>query len=115
MFIREDLVNEIKRIFDIEEFFYMRITRKPNNRTILLFSSGYRNIAIEFEDENTYYIYEVKGELEYPGYFFVAAPIIKLSITEEETCLILEKTAISFPGKAFDATEELVISAIENS
>lgn len=115
MFIRDDLVNEIKRIFNIEEFFYMRTTRKPHNRIILLFSSGYRNIAIEFEDENTYYIYEVKGELEYPGYFFVAAPIIKLSITEEETSLILEKTAISFPGKAFDATNELVISAIENS
>lgn len=115
MFIRDDLVNEIKRIFSIEEFFYMRTTRKPRNRTILLFSSGYRNIAIEFEDENTYYMYEVKGELEYPGYFFVAAPIIKLSITKEETCLILEKTAISFPGKAFDATNELVISAIENS
>ena len=115
MFIRDDLVNEIKRIFGMEEFFYMRTTRKPNNRTILLFSSGYRNIAIEFEDENTYYMYEVKGELEYPGYFFVAAPIIKLSITEEETCLILEKTAISFPGKAFDVTNELVISAIENS
>lgn len=115
MFIREDLVNEIKRIFSIEEFFYMRTTRKPHNRIILLFSSGYRNIAIEFEDKNTYYMYEVKGELEYPGYFFVAAPIIKLSITEEETCLILEKTAISFPGKAFDATDELVISAIENS
>lgn len=115
MFIRDDLVNEIKRIFGIEEFFYMRTTRKPHNRTVLLFSSGYRNIAIEFEDENTYYIYEVKGELEYPGYFFVVAPIIKLSITEEETYLILEKTAISFPGKAFDATNELVISAIENS
>lgn len=115
MFIRDDLVNEIKQIFGIEEFFYMRTTRKPHNRTILLFSSGYRNIAIEFEDENTYYMYEVKGELEYPGYFFVAAPIIKLSITEEETSLILEKTAISFPGKAFDVTNELVISAIENS
>lgn len=115
MFIRDDLVNELKQIFGIEEFFYMRTTRKPNNRTILLFSSGHRNIAIEFEDEITYYIYEVKGELEYPGYFFVAAPIIKLSVTEEETCLILEKTAISFPGKAFDATDELVISAIENS
>lgn len=115
MFIREDLVNEIKIIFNIEEFFYMRTTRKPHNRTILLFSSGYRNIAIEFEDENTYYMYEIKGELEYPGYFFVAAPIIKLSITEEETSLILEKTAISFPGKAFDVTNELVISAIENS
>ena len=115
MFIRDDLVNEIKRIFGLEEFFYMRTTRKPHNRIILLFSSGYRNIAVEFEDENTYYMYEVKGELEYPGYFFVAASIIKLSITEEETCLILEKTAISFPGKAFDATEELVISAIENS
>ena len=58
MFIREDLVNEIKRVFGIEEFFYMRTTRKPHNRTILLFSSGYRNIAIEFEDENTYYIYK---------------------------------------------------------
>lgn len=115
MFIRDDLVNEIKRIFSIEEFFYMRTTRKPNNRTILLFSSGYRNVAIEFEDENTYYMYEVKGELDYPGYFFVTAPIIKLSVTEEETCLILEKTVISFPGKAFDVTEELVISAIENS
>lgn len=74
MFIRDDLVNEIKRIFSIEEFFYMRTTRKPNNRTILLFSSGYRNVAIEFEDENTYYMYEVKGELDYPGYFFVIAP-----------------------------------------
>lgn len=103
------MLNEIRKVFDIKELNYVKAIETAYGTSALLFNAEGRRIIIEFDkDDNYYYIYE-------SGCFFIVESIIQLSITEEETSLILEKTAISFPGKAFDATDELVISAIENS
>lgn len=119
MFVRDDLVNEIKRIFGTEEFYYIKASKTSYNTNSLLFNADGRTIAIEFEKEDTYFIYEVEEEF---NCFFIVGPIVQLSITEEETCLELDesymefdKTFIKLPGKAFDFTEELVLLAFEDS
>lgn len=118
MFIRDDLVNEIKKIFGTEEFSYIKASKTSFNTDSLLFNAEGRTITIEFEKEDTYYIYEV--EEEYSCYFIVG-PIVQLSIANEETCLELDDTCaefnkriIKFPGKAFDFTQELVLLALED-
>ncbi len=112
MFIREDLLNEIKRIFDIKELNYMkaREARETSYGTSsLLFDSEGRTIVIEFDkDDNHYYIYE-------SGCFFIVESIVQLYITDEETCLELDETIIKLPGKAFNFTKELVLLAMEKS
>ena len=112
MFIREDLLNEIKGIFDIKELNYIeaREARETSYGTSsLLFDSEGRTIVIEFDkDDNYYYIYE-------SGCFFVVESIVQLYIVNEETCLELNETIIKLPGKAFDFTKELVLLAMEKS
>ena len=112
MFIREDLLNEIKKIFNIKELKYIkaREARETSYGTSsLLFDSEGRTIVIEFDKEdNHYYIYE-------SGCFFVVESIVQLYIRDKETCLELDETVIKLPGKAFDFTRELVLLAIEKS
>ena len=112
MFIRDDLLNEIKKIFNIKELNYMkaREAKKTSYGTSsLLFNSEGRTIVIEFDkDDNYYYIYE-------SGCFFIVESIVQLYITNGETCLELDETVIKLPGKAFDFTRELVLLAIEKS
>ena len=112
MFIREDLLNEIKGIFGIEELSYIKATKTLYDETLLLFNTKGRTIAIEYEEENTYYIYEVKDEF---NCCFIGGPIVKLFINEEETCLKLDGIVIKFPGKAFDFAGELVLLIMEDS
>lgn len=119
MFIRDDLVNEIKKIFGTEEFSYIKASKTSFNTDSLLFNAEGRTIAIEFEKEDTYFMYEVEEEF---NCYFITGPIIQLSITEEETCIELDETCsevdpitIRLPGKAFDFTEELVLLALEGS
>lgn len=107
-FIREDLLNEIKKIFDIRELNYVRARETSYGTSSLIFNAEGRIIIIEFDkDDNYYYIYE-------SGCFFIVESIIQLSITDEETCLELDETIIKFPGKAFDFTMELILLAMEN-
>lgn len=112
MFIRDDLLNEIKKIFNIKELNYIkaREARKTSYGTSsLLFNSEGRTIVIEFDkDDNYYYIYE-------SGCFFIVESIIQLYTTDKETCLELDETVIKLPGKAFDFTKELVLLAMEKS
>lgn len=119
MLIREDLLDEIKRIFEIEELNYIKATKTLYGETLLLFKAEGRTITIEFEKEDTYFIYEVEEEF---SRFFIVGPIVQLSIAEEETCLELDdicaefnKKIIKFPGKAFDFTQELVLLVLEDS
>lgn len=109
MFIREDLLNEIKKVFDIKELNYMKATKTSYGTSLLTFNAEERTIIIEFDnDDNHYYIYE-------SGCFFIVESIIQLYTTDEETCLELDETVIKLPGKAFDFTRELVLLAMENS
>ena len=108
-FIRDDLLNEIKKIFNIKELNYIKARETSYGTSSLIFNTEGRIIVIEFDkDDNCYYIYE-------SGCFFIVESIIQLSITDKETCLELDKTVIKFPGKAFDFTRELVLLAMENS
>lgn len=111
MFVREDLLKEIKGIFGIKELKYMKTVKTAYDATSLLFNSEGRTIGIEFEKENNYYIYEVEEEL---GCCFIVEPMIQVSINENETRLEFNKTTMSFPGKACDFTEEFVVAAMEN-
>ena len=111
MFVREDILNEIKGIFDIKELSYMKTVKTAYDTTSLLFNAEGRTIGIEFEKENNYYIYEVEEEL---GCCFIVEPMIQVSINEEETYLEYNKTTMSFPGKACDFTQEFIIAAMEN-
>ena len=109
MFIREDLLNEIKKIFNIEELNYVKATKTSYGTSSLLFNSEGRAIIIEFDtDDNHYYVYE-------SGCFFIVESIVQLYTTNEETCLELDETVIKLPGKAFDFTQELVLLAMESS
>ena len=119
MFMRDDFVNEIKKIFGTEDFYYIKASKTSYNTNSLLFNADGRTIAIEFEKEDTYFMYEVEEEF---NCYFITGPIIQLSITEEETCIELDETClesdpttIKFPGKAFDFTQELVLLALEGS
>ena len=109
MFVREDLLNEIKKFFGVKEFNYIKAIKTLYDETLLLFKAEERTIAIEYE-ENNYYIYEVEEEFS----SFIGGPIVKLSIIEEETCLKLDGTVIKLPGKAFDFAGELVLLAMED-
>lgn len=112
MFIREDLLNEIKGIFGIKEFHYTRAMKTIYGETLLLFKAEGRTIAIEFEKENIYFIYEVEEEFSCR---FIVGLMVRLSITKEETCLKLDDTIIKLSGKAFDFTEALVLLALEDN
>ena len=107
-FIREDLLNEIRKVFNIKELNYVKAIETAYGTSALLFNSEGRRIIIEFDkDDNYYYVYE-------SGCFFIVESIIQLSIADEETCLELDDTIIKLPGKAFDFTAELVLLAMEN-
>lgn len=107
MFIREDLLNEIKKIFDVKELNYVKASRTSYGTSSLIFDAEGRMIVIEFDKDDTYYIYE-------SGCFFIVESIVQLYTTDEETYLEFEGNTIKLPGKAFDFTNELVLLAIEN-
>lgn len=107
-FIREDLLNEIKKIFNIEKLNYVKARETSYGTSSLIFNSEGRIIIIEFDkDDNCYYVYE-------SGCFFIIETIIQLYTTDEETCLELDDTVVKLPGKAFDFTTELILLAMEN-
>lgn len=119
MFMREDLIYEIKKIFGAKEFFFIKASKTLYNTNSLLFDAEGRTIAIEFEKEDTYYIYEIEEEF---SCYFLTEPMVKLTVNDEETCLEIEDTGlelnkiiVKLPGKAFDCTQELVLLAMENS
>lgn len=107
-FIREDLLNKIKKFFNVEELNYNKAIKTSYGTSSLIFNSEGRIIIIEFDkDDNYYYIYE-------SGCFFIVETIIQLYTTKKETCLEFDETIIKLPGKAFDFTQELVLLAMEN-
>lgn len=102
------MLNEIKKIFNIEKLNYVRARETSYGTSSLIFNSEGRTIIIEFDkDDNCYYIYE-------SGCFFIVESIVQLYTTKKETCLELDETVIKLPGKAFDFAMELVLLAMEN-
>ena len=115
MYIREDLLNKIKEIFNIKEFTYVRTGKHYNNNDMFIFDCDNETIAIEVETTNFFSIYKTKENFDHPGYFYAVTQSNFLLIKDNKTYLRIDKKIITFPGNAFDCTSELVLLAMENS
>ena len=115
MYIREDLLNKIKEIFNIKEFTYTRTGKHYNNNDMFIFNCNNETIAIEAGTANFFSIYKVKENVDHPGYFYAVTSGNFLLIKDNKTHLRIDEKIITFPGNAFDCTSELVLLAMENS
>ena len=114
MYIREDLLNKIKEIFDIKEFTYVGTGKHfYNNNNMFIFDCDDEIIAIEIKNTNLFSIYKTKENFECPGYFYTVTKRNFLLFKENETHLRVDGETTTFPGKAFDFTSELVLLAME--
>ena len=114
MYIREDLLNKIKEVFNIKEFTYMKTGKHfYNNNDMFIFNCGNEIIAIEIKNPNLFSIYKSKEDSECPGYFYTVTKRNFLLIKDNKTCLRVDGETTTFPGKAFDFTSELVLLAME--
>ena len=116
MYIREDLLNKIKEVFDIKEFTYMKTGKHfYNNNDMFIFNCGNEIIAIEIKNPNLYSIYITKEDSERPNIFYTITHRNFLLFKENETRLRIDGETTAFPGKAFDFTSELVLLAMERN
>ena len=116
MFIREDLLNKIKEIFDVKEFTYVRTGKHCyNDNDLFIFDCGNETIAIEVGTANFFSIYKTKENSDHPGYFYTVIQRNFLLIKNNKTYLRVDGKTTAFPGKAFDCTSELVLLAMEKS
>ena len=114
MYIREDLLNKIKEVFNIKEFTYVGTGKHfYNNNDMFIFNCGNEIIAIEIKNPNLFSIYKSKENFECPGYFYTVTKRNFLLFKENETHLRVDGETTTFPGKAFDFTSELVLLAME--
>ena len=115
MYIREDLLNKIKKIFDVKEFTYIRNGKYCyNNNDLFIFDCGNETIAIEVGTANFFSIYKAKENSDHPGYFYAVTQSNFLLFKDNKTHLKIDKKITTFPGNAFDCTSELVLLAMEN-
>ena len=116
MFIREDLLNKIKEVFDVKEFTYVRNGKHCyNDNDLFIFDCGDETIAIEVGTANFFSIYKTKENSDHPGYFYIVIQRNFLLIKDNKTYLRVDGNTTVFPGKAFDCTSELVLLAMEKS
>ena len=116
MYIRDDLLNKIKKIFDVKEFTYIRNGKYCyNNNDLFIFDCGNETIAIEAGTANFFSIYKAKENSDHPGYFYAVTSGNFLLIKDNKTRLRVDEKITTFPGNAFDCTSELVLLAMENS
>ena len=114
MYIREDLLNKIKEVFNIKKFTYVGTGKQGfSNNDLLIFNCDDENIAIEIVNIDFYFIYKTKESSDHDGYFYTIMPRYFLFIDENKTRLKIDKNITSFSGKAFDFTSELVLLAME--
>ena len=113
MYIREDLLNKIKEVFNIKEFTFSRTGKHYySNNGLLIFDCGNETIAIEIKNPNLYSIYITKEDSERPNIFYTITKRNFLLFKENETRLRVDGKTTVFPGKAFDFTSELVLLAL---
>ena len=116
MYIRADLLNKIKAIFDIKEFTYVGTGKHfYNDNNMFIFDCGNEIIAIEIKNPNLYSIYITKEDSERHNIFYTITKRNFLLFKENETRLRVDGKTTVFPGKAFDFTSELVLLAMEKS
>ena len=115
MYIRDDLLNKIKEVFNVKEFTYIRTGKYYNNNDTFIFDCGNETIAIEVETANFFSIYKTKENSDHPGYFYAVTPKNFLLIKDNKIFFFFFVETTTFPGNAFDCTSELVLLAMENS
>ena len=116
MYIRDDLLNKIKEIFNIKEFIYVGTGKHfYNNNDMFIFDCDDEIVAIEIKNPNLFSIYKSKENFECPGYFYTVTKRNFLLFKENETHLRVDGETMTFPGKAFDFTSELVLLAMERN
>lgn len=131
MFIRKDLEEAIKNVLKIEKFSYIGMGKNAlDDYNLLIFDTNQGTMAIEIGLYKRHYIHKVKEVSKFPGYYYKIQPeVLKfpgdchemrlemfcLYVSKEETYLETEGAIVSFPGEAFDFTEELVLLALENN
>ena len=116
MYIREDLLNKIKKVFNVKEFTYARTGKYCyNNNDLFIFDCGNETIAIEAGTANFFSIYKAKENSDHPGYFYAVTSSNFLLIKDNKTRLRVDEKITTFPGNAFDCTSELVLLAMERN
>ena len=116
MYIREDLLNKIKKVFNVKEFTYAKTGKYcHNNNDLFIFDCDNETIAIEVGTANFFSIYKAKENSDHPGYFYAVTSSNFLLIKDNKTRLRVDEKITTFPGNAFDCTSELVLLAMENS
>ncbi len=124
MYIRDDLLNKIKEIFEIKEFNYMRIEKNLSSSKFpffLLFNTDKNLMAIRKNNyEKGIYQIEIIVKSDHSEcYHIYDAKYCSIRVEENETILIKAFTIFDtikykFPGKAFDFEKEFVIAVLEN-
>ena len=125
MFIRDDLLNKIKEIFEIKEFDYMGIEKKLSSSKFpffLLFKTDKNLMAIRKNNyEKGIYQIEIIVKSDHSEcYHIYDAKYCSIRVEENETILvkaftIFDTIKYKFPGKAFDFEKEFVIAVLENN
>ena len=115
MYIRDDLLNKIKEVFNVKKFTYIRTGKHYNNNDMFIFDCDNETIAIEVGTANFFSIYKAKENSDNPGYFYTVTSRKFLLIKDNKTRLRVDGETTTFPGNAFDCTSELVLLAMENS
>ena len=115
MYIRDDLLNKIKEIFNIKEFTYVGTGKHfYNDNDMFIFDCDNETIAIEVGTTNFFSIYKAKESSDYPGYFYGVTQRNFLLVKDNKTRLRVDGETTTFPRNAFDCTSELVLLAMEN-
>ena len=115
MYIRDDLLNKIKEVFNVKEFTYIRTGKYYNNNDMFIFDCGNEIIAIEVETANFFSIYKTKENFDHPGYFYAVTQKKFLLIKDNKTRLRVDGETTTFFFFSFDCTSELVLLAMEES
>ena len=125
MFIREDLLDKIKEIFEIKEFDYMGIEKNLSSSKFpffLLFKTDKNLMAIRKNNyEKGIYQIEIIIKSDHSEFYHIYdAKYCSIRVEENETILvkaftIFDTIKYKFPGKAFDFEKEFVIAALENN
>lgn len=117
MYIREDLLYELKKFYRTNKFLYIKNAKDAYNVSILLFDTNTSNVAIT-PKEDYFYIFEVYLSKVKEIYYRKRVVYQKLSFDGENTILQNitysddDKTYI-FPGKAFDFDLEIIVMKLE--
>lgn len=121
MFIREDLISEIKKFYESERFEFVEISKDEYRDNIIVFQLDNCKIAFSYRNKNKYSIFEANKDL-FGRTYYLRRGIQFMMLTYKENVttltinLIFDKMKeIKFKGRAFDFDKEMIIATLENN